>query len=203
MAINRPRKKISYGVGQPLYDLSPQPISSSRAPTTADFTELGTVWVRKSTNQAWILASIASNTATWTPITVNAGATIDTGNLTITTGDLTVTAGDIDISAGDLGVEGSITVTSGDITIVAGDLEITAGGMTAATTCSGAEVTVTGDLGGQVGTVSFSNIVDEVVSTGAGTVLMTTANPGNSSGWLKIYNGTDARYIPYWSDIAP
>jgi hypothetical protein len=60
-----------------------------------------------------------------------------------------------------------------------------------------------GDIAGSTNTVSISNITDETLGAGAGTVLMKTGNPGNSSGWLKIYNGTNVRYVPYWTDISP
>jgi len=61
-----------------------------------------------------------------------------------------------------------------------------------------------GDEGtGVASTVAITNVVDETLSSGAGVVLMKTTNSGNSSGWLKIYNGTSVRYVPYWSDISP
>lgn len=60
-----------------------------------------------------------------------------------------------------------------------------------------------GDVGAVAGSVTYTNVVDEALGAGVGAVLMKTGNPGNSSGWLKIYNGTDVRYVPYWTNISP
>lgn len=46
MAINR-RKKTAYGFGQPLVSTSPEPIISSRYPTTRDKVESGTLWIQQ------------------------------------------------------------------------------------------------------------------------------------------------------------
>lgn len=192
MAIARQRKNVSYGLTQPLADLTPQPISSTRAPTTSDMAEVGTTWVRRSTNQAWVLASIVANSATWTPLTVNAGATITTGDLTVTAGTIDVAVGDVDLVLGDVVVRaGDVDVTAGDITATAGNVECV-------------EVVVTGDGGaGSAGNVVFTDTVDTGVSTGVVTINTTTANPTANSGWLKIYVGTNTRYIPFVTDIAP
>jgi hypothetical protein len=182
MAIKRQRKNAAYGVGQPLYNLSPQPISSTRVPTTSDFAEIGTIWTNKSTNVGYILTSIVANSATWSPLTVNAGATLDTGDLTLTVGDLILTAGNIDCG-GSVLVAGSVEV---DVDVECRSLFID------------------GDEGTGVGGMTMlTNVVDTTLSTGAGVVLMKTANPQNSSGWMKIYVGTDVRYIPYWTTLSP
>ena len=285
MALERQRKNFAYGIGNPLSQLVPEPIIANRAPTTSDKAELGSTWVYKATNQSWVLASIVANSATWTPLTVNAGATITTGNLTVvagniiaTAGDITATAGDITATAGDIvATAGAITATAGDITATAGalvagttvtagtgvtattggvtaaagditatlgDLISSAGAVDAATTVTagtgvtattgdvtatfgdvvstagdvfaevdvtantgtvrGVQINATGDITvGTASEVGITNVVDTTLSTGAGVVLMKTANPGDSSGWLKIYVGTDVRYIPYWTTINP
>lgn len=225
MAVSRQRRSVAYGVGSPLQFIPTQPISSTRDPVTGDFAELGTIWANKSTNAAWVLASIVSNSATWTPMTVNAGATITTGNLTVTAGDINVTVGDVVLAGGSLDVDQDISVTSGDITVIAGDILVTAGDIDVATGTIEAEsditsvagdiVATTGDIlgrslfaGGDEGTgaattTTFTNGTDLGVSTGEGKVLLTTANPGDSIGWIKIYVGTDIRFIPIWADIAP
>ena len=61
-------------------------------------------------------------------------------------------------------------------------------------------VSVGGDDGGIASYVSFTNAVT-AVSTGVGTVLMGGTTARNSTGWIKIYNGTAARYIPFWTTI--
>lgn len=212
MAVSRRRTHSAYGIGQPLYDLSPLPMKSTRAPTTADLAEIGTPWIRTSTKQTWILTAIASNSATWTPTSVNAGATINTGSLVLTTGNIVVTAGDITATAGSLVCGGGLLVNAGGGTITAGGLTVTAGGITATT---GDINAAAGDLGAQtlyIGgdsgtggstTTAFTNVVDAVLSSGAGTVLMKTANPGNSAGFIKIYLGSTTAWIPYWTNISP
>ena len=39
------------------------------------------------------------------------------------------------------------------------------------------------------------------VSTGAGTVKMNGTTYRDSAGWIKMYNGTTAIYVPYWTTI--
>lgn len=56
---------------------------------------------------------------------------------------------------------------------------------------------------GAASTITLTRTFDESLGAGAGTVLMKTGNPGNSSGWLKFYAGANARYIPYWTNISP
>ena len=57
-----------------------------------------------------------------------------------------------------------------------------------------------GDSGGVASTVGITNSVSGT-STGTGTVKMNGATPRNSSGWLKIYSGTNVYYIPLFSTI--
>lgn len=191
MSVNQYKRNVVYGLGQPLHSVPPQPISSNRAPTTSDRAELLTPWGNKLTKAAWILTAITANSSTWTPTTVNAGATIDTGDLTVTAGDVVVTAGDIDVGAGDL------TLTLGSFFVLAGSV-----GVDLDVGCR--TLFATGDEGtGSVSETGFTNVVDTTLSTGAGKVLMKTANPGDSSGWMKIYVGTDIRYIPFWTNLSP
>lgn len=68
----------------------------------------------------------------------------------------------------------------------------------------GREMRADGDSGvGVATTVQLTNVVDEALGAGAGVVLMKTGNPGNSSGWLKIYANGNVRYLPYWTVISP
>lgn len=100
-------------------------------------------------------------------------------------------------SAGALTSAAGITATTGNIVASAGTLDVSS-------TARAQSFLADGDEGtGVASTVMFTNVVDETLSSGAGVVLMKTANAGNSSGWLKIYNGTDVRYVPYWTNISP
>lgn len=204
MASNKPRRNVSYGMTNALQTIGPIPVVSSRAPSTSDIAELGTVWVNKSTSAAWVLAKVAAGSATWTPTTVNAGATITTGDLTVTAGDFYLTAGDMTASAGSISAAVDISAATGDIEALTGaviaDTDVTAGEQVIA----GESVFVAGDEGTGVAlNLGLTNVTDTTLSTGAGKVLMKTVNAGDSSGWLKIYIGTDVRYVPFWTNISP
>lgn len=237
MPVNK-KAGLVYGLSNPLQGLPPEPIISTRNPTTTDKAEIGTWWVNKSADSAYILTSVSSNSATWTGTGVSGGINLPTGDIIVQTGDIEATAGDITaggsieagttlvagtgltVTTGGISVAaGSIGVTTGDLTLSAGDLNVSNGNVTiknalnfgplsGSITCDfgpirGQILESIGDTTGNSGTV-ITNADDEAVSTGAGTVLMKTTNPGNSKGWLKIYvNGTTARWIPYWENISP
>lgn len=100
-------------------------------------------------------------------------------------------------SAGALTSAAGITATTGNIVASSGTLDVSS-------TATAQSFIADGDEGtGVVSTVMFTNVVDETLSSGAGVVLMKTSNAGDSSGWLKIYNGTSVRYVPYWTNISP
>lgn len=106
MATHKARRNVSYGMTNALQNIGPMPIiSKSSAPSTSNIAELGTIWVKKSTSQSWVLAKIAAGSATWTPLTVNAGAII-------TTGDLEVTAGSVLVGDDSGGTLGYLTITN-------------------------------------------------------------------------------------------
>jgi len=153
--------------------------------------------------------------ATTGDITADAGdlvATLGAGNVatTLTAGTgITATTGDIAASSGNVSASGTVTGGTG-VTATTGDVASSAGNVTAALDVvatedvKGRSIFATGDEGtGEASTTALTNVVDTTLSSGAGVVLMKTANPGNSAGWIKIYVGTDVRYIPFWSDISP
>jgi hypothetical protein len=183
MAVDRQRRKAVYGVGQPLYNIPPDVIvSASSSPGTTDKAEIGTIWVNKSTNGAWILASIVANSATWTPTTVNAGATITTGNLIVTAGYIQAVAGNIIATAGD------IIATAGDFTATAGGFVASAGGLDVATTVvAGTGITATtGDITASTGDVVVSlgdvSIITGGVDAAAEVLALSIAADGDSGG---------------------
>ncbi|MBK8799707.1 MAG: hypothetical protein IPM07_26920 [Anaerolineales bacterium] len=57
-----------------------------------------------------------------------------------------------------------------------------------------------GDSGGVASTVGITNDVQNT-STGTGTIKMNGATSRNSSGWLKIWYGTNAYYVPLFSTV--
>jgi hypothetical protein len=60
---------------------------------------------------------------------------------------------------------------------------------------------VGGDTAGIASTLGLTNTFNESLSTGSGVLKMAGATSRTQSGWLKIYNGTSARYIPYFTTI--
>jgi hypothetical protein len=78
-----------YGIGQPLRNLFPAPITAKRAPLATDKNfPIGQVWIESvdtngtAVNGAWILTSVISNSATWTDIGQSGTAIF--ANLTVT-----------------------------------------------------------------------------------------------------------------------
>lgn len=61
----------------------------------------------------------------------------------------------------------------------------------------------TGDDGGLLTTTGLTNVVNTGLSTGVMTIHATTTNPGSNAGYIKMYVGTTAVYVPYWTTIAP
>lgn len=62
----------------------------------------------------------------------------------------------------------------------------------------------TGDSGGTLGNIHFTNTSDlSANSTGTFTIKSKSVNNLDSTGFIKIYIGTDAYYIPVFSTTAP
>ncbi len=130
MAIKRLRRNVGYGLTNPLQELPPLVIESTRAPTTSDAAQIGTTWVNKTTASVYVLAKASAGSYTWstspgsgvgsfTSLAVSTGdltfAGGATGNIVMPVGDLTITAGNATIG-GDLTVVGTVAFT-GDIDI--------------------------------------------------------------------------------------
>jgi hypothetical protein len=75
--------------------------------------------------------------------------------------------------------------------------------LTATGDVKGASITASGDAGGAASTIRLSNVNSAVISTGAGSIAMSTANPATNTAWLKLYIGTSAFWIPAWTTNAP
>lgn len=78
---------MAYGLSQPLINEAQPPIVSTRNPTTNDKALIGTSWVNTSSNEAFILTSIVSNSATWESISGGSGTF---SSLTVTTGPVSL-----------------------------------------------------------------------------------------------------------------
>lgn len=161
------------------------------------------------TADAGNIVATLGNVNAHTTVTAGTGITATTGNIVATAGQvnagttmtaatgITATTGNIVASTGNINATaGNITVTAGNITATVG--EIVAGGI-----IEGQSLVASGDSGGFALTTTLSAAVNTTQSTGTLAVKSTTANPGNNAGFLKMYVGVTAVYVPYFTNIAP
>lgn len=62
-------------------------------------------------------------------------------------------------------------------------------------------VAVGGDEGGTAAYTTFTNVWNETISTGIGSIKMGGTTARTNTGFLKVFNGTAARYIPTFTTI--
>jgi hypothetical protein len=86
---------------------------------------------------------------------------------------------------------------AGNALEVAGDVDVTTDVITRTLFADGDEGT------GKASTNALTNVVNSTLSTGVMTINSTTANPGTNTGFIKMYVGTTAVWVPYFDDIAP
>lgn len=72
MAISQ-KSNVAYSFNQPLSGIFPAPIVANRAPLSTDKAQVGSVWIYKALNQAWILTSVVNNSASWVSVSGAAG----------------------------------------------------------------------------------------------------------------------------------
>lgn len=79
------------------------------------------------------------------------------------------------------------------------------GTLTLSTSCafSGGELRANSDIGGSTGFTSLTSSKSTTISTGAGSVKMSSSNAANNSGWIKIYIDTTQYWLPVWSTNSP
>ena len=88
MSVRR-SSNTGYGLSEALPDIPLMPIVSQRAPTTNDKAAVGTIWVFRPQNLAYVLTSVVNNIATWVDISDNS---TDFVEYTVSTADATPTA---------------------------------------------------------------------------------------------------------------
>ena len=118
-----------------------------------------------------------------------------TGNVAVT-GTLTSTVG---LTAGTSVVAGTgITATTGNITALTGNVISTLAGVI------GVAVAATGDLGGTAAETTLTNVSVPVAGgTGAFTITSaTTSGAATNAGFIKMYVGTTAVFVPYYTTTA-
>ena len=95
MSVRR-QLNTAYGVSSPLLDVPLLPVVANRAPNTKDFAAIGTIWIYKAQNMAYVLTSIVANDANWVDISQD---TADFSTYTVSTANAVPTAlASIDVS---------------------------------------------------------------------------------------------------------
>lgn len=223
-----PYRVTGYGLSDSLPNIFPSPIVARRAPTANDLKyQLGQMWIFSTSQLAYVLVQVVSGAATWLLLESSGGAGVFS-SLTVTPGPISLTgttsintsgAGVTTINTGGTGalnlgnatgntaVTGAlgatttltagtgITSTLGNIVAAAGNVSATLGNV------SGVGAVATGDNAGVAATTSLTN-VNALVTSGSGTGFVVTPITGTattaSTGFIKLYQGTTAIYIPYW-----
>lgn len=210
MASNLPLN-TAYGLSQALINVFPTPIVSTRDPLASDRAQLGTTWVNKSSNDAFVLTSVVAGASTWVGV---GGGTGTFTSLTVNPGNITATAGNINATAGSMSAGTTITAgtgivsTTGNITASAGNVSAIGGSVSAGTTVTaGTGITATtgnivasvGNINATLGSVTAgSNIAGLMIGatgdagSGAATVTQFTnaTNTTQSTGALSIVSTT-------------
>ncbi len=208
MAARNVYNNVAYGFSGPLLDVFPVPVVSTRDPGANDKFQLGTVWVNKATDDAFVLTSVVANVATWigigggsgtfTSLVVNPGdVTVSAGNVVVTLGDITAGAGDISattgsVSAGTTVVAGT-TITAGTgITSTTGNIVATAGAVNAGTTMT-AGTGITATTGNIVASAGNINATVGSITAGSNIAgLMIGATGDSGSGAATVTQLTNA-----------
>lgn len=218
-------QNVSYGLTQPLNLEAQLPIVSQRDPGANDKSQLGTMWVNKSTNAYFVLTSIVNNAANWAS---GAGGIGDFTALLINPGDITVTDGDITVQNGfvratgfnattnglevDLGgvfvADGDVQLSNGNVIVDVGSIQATGGAITAAgnisSTAGGlfanAQVSATTFLqtGGTAGPTIKSGAGSPVgvVTSAQGSLYMnTTGSAVDNRLWINTNGGTAWTFV--------
>ena len=155
-----------------------------------------------------------------TVVTGGTGVTATTGDITADAGDIVATLGAVD-AATTVTAGTGVTVTTGDVTVSTGNINLTLGSVTAgdALTATVGEITATagyviadtlslittGDsTTGFAGKTELTGVSD-LTANGAGTFVIKSKSANNldSTGFLKIWIGTTAYYIPVFSAVSP
>jgi len=110
----------------------------------------------------------------------------------------------IDLVGGSAGARIDLDTGTLNLTNVAGEISVNVTGfMDVSNALRSLSLRVDGDApgGGIAGTISFTNVTVAAASGVYGYVEMNGATGRANTGWMKIYVGTEVRYIPYWTQI--
>ena len=187
-------------------------LSGSGSTTTVGSGSTATVELTGLTNHAVL---VGAGTTTITKLAVGATGTVLTGttaadpafaalgvNSGLTSHGVLVGEGNSAIAATAAGTTGTVLAgsTGADPAFTANP-SVTS--LTASANVSGASITATGDGGGTASTIQLSNVDSVTISTGVGSVKMSSANSATNTAWIKIYIGASAFWIPAWTTNSP
>lgn len=184
MAVKKTKRNIAYGLNQPNVDVFPVPIVAERAPTNNDKAEVGTRWIDRSGDDAYVLTSIKSGVPSW----VNTGGGSANFSSITATDDITSTNGDI--SSG-----GSVSSTTGmtvgnTLTVSAGDVDVTSGSVVLGSAGEGfvlsTGVRVLSDSGDPNGSVTSTQGSLYLRTDGSGTSNRAYINTDGGTTWTSI-----------------
>lgn len=204
MSIANNYANVGYSLQQgPLSTLSPLPIIALRVPTTADKGfPLGQMWVYKTANSVFVLSSIVSNLATWTPLSTSGGAGTFT-SLTVTPGPIaltgTTTINTTGAAATTIATGGTGALLLGNATgntVVTGSLTATSLISTTTVTAGTGMTSTTGNIVATAGAVnagtSMTATLGNITATNGNVVLSTATNKVVLPGPVDIKSGAGA-----------
>lgn len=96
---------------------------------------------------------------------------------------------------------GSNSSFAGTLTLAG--FPVSTGALTSTGTIMGTQIYATADTAGVASTIGLSNTNSSTISTGVGSIKMSSANPATNTGWIKIYIGVTAAWIPTFTTNAP
>ena len=171
------RINIAYSLNQPLSAIFPSPIVSLRSPATTDKAQIGTVWVNKTLNDAWVLTSIVANSANWLSIGGGAGVFSSltvTGNANIGTAAGAI----VDIGNGTGATAVNIEAGSGNVNIatVAGSIHLSSDSTLNLDATTSINLNTTPVINIGTGLTSSVTTIGNVVALSAVNMLVGTGN---------------------------
>ncbi len=182
MATNNSQQRLAYSINQPLNAIFNPPVIAQRNPTGNDKQPLGSIWINRLTDDAWVLTSIVSNLANWINIAGGSGSFDSLSVVNGITAGTSIAAGTtLTAGTGVTATTGGVTATAGNITATNGNLVLgTAGNKLSIATGANASVGVSGALA--AGTVT----VNTTAVTASSRIFLTRAVAGGTLGNLSV-----------------
>jgi fibronectin-binding autotransporter adhesin len=205
MPVNTPNNQplhVAYGQTQGLISVFNPPVISNRAPTVNDRKAIGTLWVNKLLNNAYIETSVVNSQAQWQEIEIGGGGAGNFSSLTVNPGPTNIsTVGSGAVTIGNAANTGLISFQVGT-----GNFELNGNGNTIGigndntpntiligNVTSGTKVGITGADGTGIGSsaiylsTSAAGDIQIGATTHTGTIRIGTSTTGES-----IFIGTGA-----------